>query len=111
MKFHEHIREVVRKERGLASELLRSNVCRSSVFMVSLFVSYIMPIMNYCSSIRNVGYLGDVRLLESVQRIRTREIFGIGHFSYVEKLKKLSLYSVYGRCVPADLIVLESISL
>ena len=33
--------------------------------------------------------MGDVRLLESVQRRWTREIFGIGHFSYVERLKNL----------------------
>ena len=72
--------------------------------MVSLFVFHKSPIMNYCSGIWNVGYLGDVRLLEFVQRRWTREIFGIGHFSYVERLKKLDLYSVYGRSVRADLI-------
>ena len=75
-----------------------------AVFLVSLFVSHIRPIMEYCSRIWNVVYLADVRLFESVQRRWTRETFGIGHFSYVERLKKLGLHSVYGRCVQADLI-------
>ena len=60
--------------------------------------------MNFCSRIWNVGYLGYVRLLESDQRKGTREIFGIGQFTYVERLKKLSLYSIYDRLVRADLI-------
>ena len=55
LRFHEYIREVVQKAGGLAGELLRSTVCRSPVFMVSLFVSYIRPVMDFCSSIWNVG--------------------------------------------------------
>ena len=94
LKFHGHIREVVRRAEVLAGELLPSTVCRSSVFLVSLFVSHIRPVMDFCSSISNVGYLSDFMLLESVQRRWTREIFGFGHFSYVERLKKLYLYSV-----------------
>ena len=43
-------------------------LCRSSVFMVSLFVSHIRPVMDFCSSIWNVDYLDDARLLASVQR-------------------------------------------
>ena len=43
------------------------NCISASVFMVSLFVSHIRPIMDFCSSVWNVGYLGDIRLLESVQ--------------------------------------------
>ena len=60
--------------------------------------------MDLSSSVWSVGYLGDVRLLESVQRRWTREITGIGHLSYVETLKVLGLYSVYGRLMCADLI-------
>ena len=44
------------------------------------------------------------RLLESVQRRWTREITGIGHLNYVERLKVMGLYSVYGRLMLADLI-------
>lgn len=40
LKFHEHMRSVVRKAGGMAGELLRPMVCRSP-FMVALFVSHI----------------------------------------------------------------------
>ena len=42
--------------------------------MVTLFMSHIWPIMNFCSNVWNVGYLSDIRLLKTVQRRLTREI-------------------------------------
>ena len=68
LKFHHHVREVVGKASGLANNLLRSTICCSPHFMVSLLVMHIRPIMYYYSSVWNVGFLGDLRLLESVQR-------------------------------------------
>ena len=67
LRFHDHVHYVVREAGGLASELLRSTICHTSVFMVSLFVSHIRPIVDFCSNVWNVGYFGDIRLLESVQ--------------------------------------------
>ena len=104
LHFHDHVCKVVRKARGLSSELLQSTICCSSVFMVSLFVSHIRSNMDFCSNVWNVGYLGDVRLLESVQRRWTREITSISHLTYVEKLKALELLSIFGRLLRADLI-------
>ena len=45
-----------------------------------------------------------VRLLESVQRRWMREVAGVGHLNYQERLRTLKLYSVYGRLMRADLI-------
>jgi hypothetical protein len=61
-KFHEHIRVTVSKASGLTNGLLRSTVCRSADFMISLFISYIRPILDYCCCVWNVGYLGDLHL-------------------------------------------------
>ena len=67
LKFHIHVRDLVRKAAGLARNLLRSTVNRSE-FMVALFVSHVRPILDYCSCIWNVGYVSDLTLLETVQR-------------------------------------------
>ena len=72
--------------------------------MVSLFVVHIRPIIEYCSSVWNVGYMGDIRLLESLQRRWSREIAGCSHLSYEDRLVKLDLFSVAGRLLRADLI-------
>ena len=104
LKFHLHINCVVGKAGSLMGELLRGTVCRSREFMVALFVSHIRPLLDYCSCVWNVGYLADVRRLESVQRRWTREVGGVGHMEYGDRLKALGLFSISGRLLRADLI-------
>ena len=50
--FHDHI-QCSKESRGLASELLRSTICRTSIFMVTLYVLHIRPIIEFCL---NVGF-------------------------------------------------------
>ena len=72
--------------------------------MVSLFVMHIRPIMDYCSFVWNVGFLGDLRLLESVQRWWTMSVDGLSDLDYLSRLKHLGLFSIRGRFLRADLI-------
>lgn len=104
LRFHQHVREVVGKAAGLAINLLRSTVRRSSPFMLSLFVMHIRPILDYCSTVWNTGYIGDVKLLESVQRRWTRNVGGLSELDYMSRLRNLGLFSVRGRLLRADMI-------
>ena len=72
--------------------------------MIVLYVSHIRPILDYCSSVWNVGYLGDLRRLEAVQRRWTREVSGFSSLDYAARLRELKLHSVYGRLLRGDLI-------
>ena len=58
LKFHCHVSELVRNAAGLSSSLLRATVNRSPEFMITLFVTHIRPIVDYCSTLWNVGYAG-----------------------------------------------------
>ena len=51
-----------------------------------------------------MGYLADVRRLESLQRRWTREIVGIERLDYVSRLRAVGLFSVQGRLLRADMI-------
>lgn len=104
LRFHQHVRVVVAKAGGLANNLLRSTVCRSAEFMMSLYVAHIRPLIEYASCVWNTGYLGDSRLLESVQRRWTRNIEGLDNMDYSDRLRELDLFSVKGRLLRADLI-------
>ena len=92
--FHGYIRSVVSKAAGLSMDLMRSTLCRDVDFMVPLFVSHIRPLLGFASSIQNTGFLGDLRLLESVQWRWTRNIAGLQELSYSERLRALTLYSI-----------------
>ena len=72
--------------------------------MLTLYVSHIRPIIDYGSSVWNVGYIGDMRRLESIQRRWTREIVDVRGMDYGSRLKTLGLHSVFGRLLRADLI-------
>ena len=72
--------------------------------MVTLFVSHVRPLLDYCSTVWNLGYVGDVRRLEAVQRRWTREVSGLFDVDYPSRLRQLNLFSIRGRMFRADLI-------
>ena len=100
LRFHEHVRSVTRK----TGELLRSIIWQSPSFLMSWFVSHIRLIIDIFSSVWNVGYLGDVRLLESIQRRWSQPVADIGHLGYDERLKELRLFSIYSRLLRTGII-------
>ena len=109
LRFHIHVRTVAAKAGGMVGELLRSTVCRSPNFMITLFVAHIRPIIEYGSCIWNTGYLCDIRLLESIQRRWTAEVVGLGDLEYGARLRRLGLYSIYGRLLRRDLVMIWKI--
>ena len=104
LKFHAHVNAVIGKAGAMINNLLRSTVCRSVEFMLTLYVSHIRPIIEYGSCVWNVGYLEDERRIERLQRKWTREIDGLTGLDYVSRLKKIGLYSIKGRLLRIDLI-------
>ena len=105
LKFHTHIRTVCQKAGGLTQNLLKSTVSRSPEFMMFLYKTHVRPILEYCSSLWNTGYLQDLRLLERVQRRWTKRISGLETLSYADRLQSLQLYSVQGRLIRSDLLL------
>ena len=104
LKFHEHSRTVVRKAGGIAQNILKGTVCREPEFMTHIFKIHIRPLLEYASTVWNTGYIQDIRRLESVQRLWTRQIRGLEKKEYGDRLKATNLYSAKGRFLRADLI-------
>jgi len=104
LKFHEHSRSATRKAGGVAHSFLKGTVCREPEFMVHILKTHIRPVLEYASTVWNTGYMQDVRRLESIQRLWTRQIKGLEDKEYGNRLRELDLYSVKGRFLRADLI-------
>ena len=104
LKFHQHIANVVQKAGGMSLNLLKCTVNRDASFMMPLFITHIRPLLEYASSVWNTGYVEDMRSLESVQRRWTKQIRGMEHLSYIQRLKALDLYSMKGRLLRHDVI-------
>ena len=104
LKFHLHVQTVTNKAAGLISNILRSTLCRSIKFMMSIYKTYIRPLLEFSVSVWATGYVGDMNLLESIQRRWTRNVEGLENLDYYQRLIRLDLYSVKGRLLRADLI-------
>ena len=104
LKFHEHVAVITRKANAVASNLLRSTLCRNESFMVQLYTAHVRPMLEFASCIWNTNYIGDMRKLEAVQRHWTRKIEGFDGLTYGERLDRLQMYSVKGRRMRNDLI-------
>ena len=73
--------------------------------MLQVFITHIRPIIDFGSVLWNTGYL---RMLERVQRW-TKKIIGYAGFSYSVRLSTLNLFSIKGRLLSADLILVWKI--
>lgn len=92
------------KAGGVASNLLKSTLCRSHDFMTTIYTTHVRPVLEFSSVVWNTGYIGDIKLLESVQRRWTKNIVGLENLSYADRLSALDLFSVHGKLLRADLI-------
>ena len=104
LRFHAHVKMTVNKAAGLANNLLKATLCRSADFMTTIFKTHVRPILEFGSPVWHTGYLGDMKLLESVQRRWTKQVVGLQDYPYAQRLRQLNLFSVQGRLVRADLI-------
>ena len=59
LRFYEHVNLVVGQAGSMISNLLRCTVCRSTEFMVSLWVWHVRTLLEYGSCVWNVKYLCD----------------------------------------------------
>ena len=103
--FHLHIRSVIAKASGLASNFLKSTVSRSRTFMLTILKSHLRPIIEFASPVWATYFIEDLRALEAVQRRWTKEIEGLSDTPYHARLRELDLYSVKGRLLRSDMIL------
>ena len=109
LKFHNHIRSRVNVAGALTTNLLSSTICREPDFILNVYISHIRPQLEYASSLWNLGYIGDSQMIEKIQRRWTKAVATVQHLTYSERLRNLNLFSMYGRMLRADLILVWKI--
>ena len=78
---------------------------RDNETLVRAFRTYILPLLEYNSSIWSPHLIKDIRLIESVQRRFTKRLSNLSGKSYCERLNILHLERLDVRRLRADLIL------
>ena len=73
-------------------------MCRR-VYLIIIFTLHIRPMIAYSSYVENVGYLRDIRRLESLQHRWTHEVEAMSQMAYVDWLKFYKLFYVKGHLI------------
>jgi hypothetical protein len=102
-KFQYHIAQIVKSANCVACQIFRSFSCKDKDFLVNMFKVYVRPILEYASVVWSPYLKQDINRVESVQRRFTKRIPGLSGLSYRDRLKALSLQSLYVRRIIADL--------
>ena len=105
LRFHRHIASILTKALGVSANILHGTVCRTPEFMKQIYIAHIRPLLDFCSPVWNTGYIADIRSLEAVQRRWTKRIDGFSDMQYSDRLRHLSLFSIWGRLLRADLVL------
>ena len=71
------MRDIYGKTSGVAQFIIRGIICHSPDFIMKAFITHVRPIIDFPSVVWCVGYIGDLHLLESVQRRFTKKIEGL----------------------------------
>jgi len=104
LSFSDHIDIIVSKAQLRASQILRCFVSKDPGILTRAFVTYVRPLLEYCSTVWSPCSIVAINKLESVQRVFTKKLYGMATISYDDRLKLLGLDRLELRRLHADLI-------
>ena len=104
LSYINHITSIVNKAMQRTGMLFKGFVIRDPIFLRKAFITYVRPLVEYCTIIWNPTLKKYIDLLENVQRKFTKRIPSIQSTSYLERLEFLKLESLELRRLHFDLI-------
>ena len=106
LKFHEQCSAVVAKANRLLGVIRWSFDCTNAEMILRLYKSLIRPVIEYGNIIWGPFYAMDQQAIEEVQHRATKIIPELRHYSYQERLQRLSLPSLVHRWLRGEMIFL-----
>ena len=108
LKWDKHIQQNILKAKKCIGWVTRNVISRERDVMLNIYKSLVRPHLEYCVQLWNPvpkhGNWATVMELESVQRMFTRLIDGVGLMTYNERLSNLKLTTLIERRARGDLI-------
>ena len=96
---------MVAKAHMRAGQISRCFLSRDTETLVRAFITYVRPLLEYCTPIWSPYSVTMVKRVESVQRAFTKKLPDMNGLTYRERLSVLRLESLELRRLKADLIM------
>ena len=106
---HAYCSQIVRSAAWRIKQLNIVFHCNDVNFRKFLYVTYIRPLLEFNTQIWSPHLVGDINLIENVQRRFTKFLPGFYNFSYLQRLSALNLETLEVRRIIFDLILMYKI--
>jgi len=85
--------------------IIRCFLSKDCNLLTQAFITYVRPLLEYCSPVWSPGYVTLINKIESVQRFFTKRLNGLQSISFDDRLAMLGLERLELRCLRFDLLM------
>ena len=110
LKFEDHITRIVKKANSVMGMIRRNFAFLDRDMFKQLFVAMVRPHLEYGATVWNPHFKKQITLMENVQRRATKQIPGLAHLSYLERLQLLKIPTLQYRRYRGDTIEMYKLS-
>ena len=103
LRFTDHINKIVTSAYQRSNLIFRAMRSREPDFLKQMFITYVRPLLEYCVSVWSPYHVGEINMIESVQKRFTKRIPTIREMNYAERLDYLQLEALERRRTNFDL--------
>ena len=103
LSFSTHIKDMCIKGRRKASIILNCFKSKNRSILFRAFVTFVRPILDYCSNLWSPYRKSEIDLIESVQKRFTKRLSGMAGLQYSDRLRLLGTESLEQRRLKSDL--------
>ncbi len=106
LTFKHHISDITSKAQRLNYLIHNGFYTNSWEFKMRLYKLFILPIVDYNSTIWSPSTVSDINRVENIQRKFTKRLVGLHNFPYNIRLQLLNLITLEERRIRRDLLIL-----
>ena len=103
LTFSEHISVISRAALTRAKLILKTFTSGNKELLIRAYITYVRPLLEYCSPVWSPHHQNLINKLEHVQRYFSKRIPGLWKTSYTDRLRILGLKTLEFRRVCSDL--------
>ena len=109
LKFGDNVNKIAHKANRVIGIIKRSFHCIDKIMFRTLYVSLVRPHLEYVSEIWNPHLIGDIQVVEKVQKCATKLVPDLRQLTYSDRLVVLNLPSLLYRRRRMDMITVFKI--